>query len=129
MSTIGYKQVIVHTNDLPKIKTLNPQTKRYKNLMARVKETSEKEVLEAIKYIDRLGNWSRGQGNKKWVITLEWAVLPNNFIKLHEKHYTGGQDISQDGQKSTVKTINNINTGNLINEDKRNELDRLLSEI
>jgi len=114
---------------LPKLTTLTKGTKRYKNLLARVKETSEEEVINAIKYIDCLGDWVRGKGDQNWTMTFEWAVLPNNFIKLHEKQYTNGLYMPQREHKVAQNCKNNINTGKLLNFDISSEINSILNDI
>ena len=55
-------------------------------LRARVKEHGVEGVLEAIEKI-RHSAFLTGQNGKGWVITFEWFVKPNNFVKVLEGNY------------------------------------------
>ncbi len=87
------KQVISEWNSLdkniPKIKTLNASTDRYKMLKARINENGLDKVLEAIRSIE---NSQFLQGYRtSFVITFDWFVRPNNFVKVLEGNYTDKQ--------------------------------------
>lgn len=87
------KKVISEWNSLdkniPKIKTLNASTDRYKMLKARINENGLDKVLEAIRSI---GNSQFLQGYKtSFVITFDWFIRPNNFVKVLEGNYTDKQ--------------------------------------
>lgn len=87
------KQVISEWNSLdkniPKIKTLNASTDRYKMLKARINENGLDKVLEAIRSIE---NSQFLQGYRtSFVITFDWFVRPNNFIKVLEGNYADKQ--------------------------------------
>ena len=87
------KKVISEWNSLdkniPKIKTLNSSTDRYKMLKARINEHGLDKVLEAIRSI---GNSQFLQGYRaSFVITFDWFIRPNNFVKVLEGNYTDKQ--------------------------------------
>lgn len=71
---------------VPNVKSINPNTNRYKMLNTRVKEYGVEGVLKAIENIPHsphlLGNNKSG-----WVVTFDWFVRPNNFIKVYEGTY------------------------------------------
>lgn len=71
---------------LQKLISINPGTTRYKLLNARIKEYGEDKVLEAIENI-KSSTFLKGQNNKGWVITFDWLVKPNNFLKVLEGNY------------------------------------------
>ena len=64
-------------------------SKRYKSLMARLREYGIDAVLEAIGKI-RDSSFLQGKsgGKRQWVITFDWFVLPSNFPKVLEGNYT-----------------------------------------
>lgn len=55
-------------------------------LRARVNEYGVDAVLEAIEKI-RGSSYLHGQSRSGWVITFEWFVKPNNFVKVLEGNY------------------------------------------
>lgn len=71
---------------LQKIISINPGTNRYKLLNARLKEYGEDEILKAIDEIKE-SSFLKGQNKNNWIITFDWLVKPNNFIKVLEGNY------------------------------------------
>ena len=59
---------------------------RQKMLNARIKEYSEEGVLQAINNIKH-SDFLKGQNKNSWVITIDWFLKPNNFIKVYEDNY------------------------------------------
>ena len=65
-------------------------------LKARIREYGADAVAEAIEKV-RGSSFLRGQNAKNWVITFDWLIRPNNFIKVLEGNYddeskgTGGK--------------------------------------
>lgn len=85
------RRVVDAWNDLQRygirpISRIGNGSKRYKSLMARVREYSVDSVLSAI---SRIGNsdFLRGKNKNGWTITFDWFVLPNNFPKVLEGNY------------------------------------------
>lgn len=64
-------------------------SKRYKSLLARIREYGIDAVLEAIGKI-RESSFLQGKagGKRHWMITFDWFVLPSNFPKVLEGNYT-----------------------------------------
>ena len=59
---------------------------RQRMLNARIKEYSEEGVLQAINNIKH-SDFLKGQNKNSWVITIDWFLKPNNFIKVYEDNY------------------------------------------
>ena len=59
---------------------------RQKMLNARIKEYTEEGVLQAINNIKH-SDFLKGQNKNSWVITIDWFLKPNNFIKVYEDNY------------------------------------------
>ena len=55
-------------------------------LRARVNEYGAEAVLNAIERI-RKSSFLRGQNKQGWMITFDWFVRPNNFIKVLDGNY------------------------------------------
>ena len=68
---------------------LSSKSKRYDCLVARLKEYGEENVLKAIENIKQ-SNFLQGKSSdrRKWFITFDWFVLPNNFPKVLEGNYS-----------------------------------------
>lgn len=71
--------------NIPKIQTLNSGTKRYNSIKARVNQYGLSKVIEAIQSIDN-STFLKGYVNE-WVISFDWFIRPNNFIKVMEGNY------------------------------------------
>lgn len=67
------------------VSKLNKQSTRYKSLIARIKQYGEEDI---IKTIDRVRSSDFLTGKvKEFVITFDWFVKPNNYIKIAEGNY------------------------------------------
>ncbi len=75
-NTLGLQQVTKVTSD----------SKRGVMLRARVNEFGVDKVLEAIEKV-RESDFLKGQSKSEFVITFEWFVRPNNFVKILEGNY------------------------------------------
>lgn len=71
---------------LNKVISINPKTNRSKLLNSRVKEYGEDSVINAIRNINN-SSFLKGQNKNNWVITFDWLIKPNNFIKVLEGNY------------------------------------------
>lgn len=87
-NALGLQQVVKVTGS----------SKRGTMLRARVQEYGTDGVLEAIGKI-RQSAFLQGQNEKGWVITFDWFVKPNNFLKVLEGNYD--KNYRKDGQKRT----------------------------
>lgn len=81
------KAVIEAWNQLPlnKVTTIKSGTKRHDALVARIRQYGIESVLEAVNMISQspflLGRIT------DFIITFDWFVRPNNFIKVYEGNY------------------------------------------
>ena len=82
---------------LNKLISINPGTNRYKLLQARIKEFGIDNVIQAIKNI-KDSKFLVGQNNRGWVVTFDWLIKPNNFIKVLEGNYAD-KEIKEAGKK------------------------------
>lgn len=80
------------------VSKLSNSSKRYKSLVARLKEYGIEDVLEAINNI-RNSDFLLGKNKKGWQITFDWFVLPNNFPKVLEGNYLN-KHIEQHGNNN-----------------------------
>lgn len=71
---------------LNKVVSISPGTNRSKSLNARIKEYGEDSVINAIRNISN-SSFLKGQNKNNWVITFDWLIKPNNFIKVLEGNY------------------------------------------
>ena len=72
--------------NLQQLKAINAGTNRHTMLKARIKEYSLDEMLQAIESIKR-SSFLKGQNKNNWMITFDWFIKPNNFIKVLEGNY------------------------------------------
>ena len=86
--------VIEKWNSLNLSKIVNIKGNRLKMLNARIKEYEIGGILTAIKNIEK-SNFLKGQNNKNWIITFDWFIRPNNFIKVLEGNYTNRKEKPQ----------------------------------
>lgn len=80
------------------IRDIKPSSKRCQLLKGRIREYGIDEVLNAINNV-RNSDFLRGENNRGWMITFDWFVKPNNFLKTLEGNY------NKEGQHGTRKTV------------------------
>ena len=85
---------------LNKVTKINPTTNRGKMLKARLKEYSLDDVLKAIDNVKQ-SDFLLGNNNRGWMITFDWFVKPNNFVKVLEGNYNNTKP-SVEVKKPTV---------------------------
>lgn len=74
---------------IKQIQRMDSESKRAKNLNARISEYGTGKILEAIENV-RHSDFLQGRSRSSngWVITFDWFVLPNNFPKVLEGNYS-----------------------------------------
>lgn len=81
---------------------------RQKMLNARIKEYSEEGVLQAINNIKH-SDFLKGQNKNSWVITIDWFLKPNNFIKVYEDNYNSKKKTNDPfGNEEIKRKINYV---------------------
>lgn len=102
---------------------------RYKSLSARIREHGKDKVLEAIENI-KASNFLQGMNDKGWVITFDWFVKPNNFVKVLDGNYSNRVTREQkkkgddryDGIKSwAIKNGLNTGEGSVVGDNNNSE--------
>lgn len=68
------------------IRDIKPSSKRCQLLKGRIREYGIDEVLNAINNV-RKSDFLRGENSRGWMITFDWFVKPNNFMKVLEGNY------------------------------------------
>lgn len=84
LSDIGIKSV----------SKMSSTSKRYKSLVARIKEYGPDTVIEAMEHI-RNSDFLRGKNRNGWTITFDWFILPNNFPKVLDGNFDNQQGTQQ----------------------------------
>ena len=79
---------------------------RQKMLNARIKEYTEEGVLQAINNIKH-SDFLKGQNKNSWVITIDWFLKPNNFIKVYEDNYNSKKKTNDSFGNEEVKRKRN----------------------
>jgi len=85
---------------LNKVTKINPTTNRGKMLKARLKEYSLDDVLKAIDNVKQ-SDFLLGNNNRGWMITFDWFVKPNNFVKVLEGNYNNSKPTTEDKPVTT----------------------------
>lgn len=85
------RQVIEKWNELQSfgitpVSKMSPDSKRYKSLVARIRQFGIDDVCKAIDNI-KDSPWLLGQNKDGWMITLDWFVCPTNFQKVFDGNY------------------------------------------
>ena len=85
---------------------------RQKLLKARIKEHGTDSVINAIGNIEK-SSFLKGQNDRGWVITFDWFVKPNNFIKVLEGNYddnngSSGENFIRGSSSSKKLSFNNF---------------------
>lgn len=68
------------------IMTLNSGTNRHNMTKARIAEYGIDTVVNAIKSIND-SEFLKGSNDRGWIITYDWFIKPNNFLKVAEGNY------------------------------------------
>lgn len=92
------------------VKTITAGTTRGKMLLARIREHGLDAVLQAIETAKQ-SPFLRGENNRGWMITLEWFVKPNNFIKVSEGQYSDNRSSGGESQSSADRIMQMIQRG------------------
>ena len=79
---------------------------RQKMLNARIKEYTEEGVLQAINNIKH-SDFLKGQNKNSWVITIDWFLKPNNFIKVYEDNYNSKKNTNDPFGNEEIKRKRN----------------------
>ncbi len=83
------------------VSRISSGTKRFDMLRARIRTYGIEKIFEAIENIKK-SSFLCGSGQKGWVITFDWFVRPNNFIKVLEGNYEGVEDKGSRNKSSPV---------------------------
>ena len=70
------------------IRDIKPASKRCQMLKGRIREYGMDDLLNAMDNI-RHSDFLRGENKNGWMITFDWFVRPNNFLKVLEGNYNG----------------------------------------
>lgn len=132
-------QIVTEWNTLTQygikpVSRLSAGTKRYDSLTARIKQYGLTDILNAIDNI-RHSDFLQGKvnGNRQWVITFDWFVLPNNFPKVLEGQYNNSvsnnftKQVSNDSQleKQLENVLNYVPDGGYLSLE---EIDHMLGK-
>lgn len=74
--------------DIAPIRDIKPASKRCQMLKGRIREYGMDDLLKAMDNI-RHSDFLRGENKNGWMITFDWFVKPNNFLKVLEGNYNG----------------------------------------
>jgi len=77
-------------NGVSEVKKISQGTNRHKMLKARIKEYGTDQIIEAITSI-KSSPFLLGQNRNNWIITFDWFIKPNNFLKVLEGNYLDGK--------------------------------------
>ena len=137
--SLSVSQIVTEWNTLTQygikpVSRLSAGTKRYDSLTARIKQYGLTDVLNAIDNI-RHSDFLQGKvnGNRQWVITFDWFVLPNNFPKVLEGQYNNSvsnnsaKQVSNDSQleKQLENVLNYVPDGGYLSLE---EIDHMLGK-
>lgn len=89
-------------NSLNLSKLINIKGNRLISLNARIKEYSLDDVMKAIESIN-YSAFLKGQNDRSWIITFDWFIKPNNFLKVLEGNYVD-KEARQDGNNRPNKS-------------------------
>ena len=84
---------------------INKNSLRYRNLMARLREYGEDEVIQTIEKIKKSEFLQGKTGDGRFQVSFDWFVNPNNFVKILEGKY----DESWKPKKEAIAVRNNNN--------------------
>lgn len=90
------------------VSRLNSDSKRYQMLAARIRQYGAAGILSAISKV-KSSNFLQGKNDRGWMITFDWFILPNNFLKVFEGNYDNtDKQKNLSTQKSSSNKFNNF---------------------
>lgn len=108
--------------NLQKLISIKTGTTRYKLLKSRANEYGIDSIFQAIENVSK-SNFLKGQNDRGWIITFDWLIKPNNFIKVLEGNYTnhegGNNGYNATNSKSNKYNIEIPKPRELTEEEKR----------
>lgn len=93
--------------NLQKLISIKTGTNRYKLLKSRANEYGIDSIFQAIENVSK-SNFLKGQNDRGWIITFDWLIKPNNFIKVLEGNYTNHEG-GNNGYNATNSKSNKYN--------------------
>ncbi len=118
---------------LQEVKAINQGTNRYKLFNARVKQYGLDNILKAVENIAG-SKFLKGQNRTGWIITFDWLIKPNNFIKVLEGNYNDNiinlnehvNSVKNQNEKQKLR-FNNFESRDYYNNPK--EMDQLEKKL
>lgn len=95
-------KIVAAWNNLNLNKIISLNNKRLERLNSLLREYEEDKVLMGIENIKK-SRWLRGENEKQWIITFDWFIDTDNFIKVLEGNY-------KDKKKSNKTPSNKFNS-------------------
>ena len=86
---------------LSQVSRITSDTKRGQSLKARINQNGAEKVLEAIEKVRR-SSFLQGQNRSGWVVTFDWFVKPNNFLKVLEGQYDDHEGVEPEKEQRSV---------------------------
>lgn len=84
-------------NSLNLSSIISIKNQRLKHTKARIKEVGEEEFIKAIESIKQ-SSFLQGKNDRKWTISYDWFINPNNFVKVLEGRYIDREVKQQEKQ-------------------------------
>ncbi len=89
------------------IRSINPNTERYKSLNARIRQYGIDAIYEAIDKIKESDFLQGKHKGRSWQITFDWFICPNNFPKVLEGNYDNSEQTTSTTGSAYIDAINN----------------------
>lgn len=84
--------------DIPMVKSVSPESKNGRSIMARVRQYGIETVMDVIGKVFE-SDFLRGKDGK-WCARFDWVFLPNNFEKILNGNYGTGNNGNEEGRGS-----------------------------
>ncbi len=91
---IDYKAIIDAWNDLglSRVTKIATSTSRQRMLKCRIKEHGQESIIKAIEHIKN-SSFLKGQNSRGWIVTFDWFIKPDNFVKVLEGNYSSNKPL------------------------------------
>lgn len=87
---------------LNQIRDIKSGTNRYTQYKKRVKDYGVDTVIEAILQIEK-SSFLKGGGKNGFIVTFDWFIAPNNFVKVLEGNYTDKESRNDGEHRSNAE--------------------------
>ena len=118
----AWNSIGIASPSVKSVSNVNHGSMRDQMLSARIAEYGLDEMLRAVENV-RNSDFLKGRNKSGWVITFDWFIRPNNFVKVLEGNYNDKESTKKPEQKARNGRFDALPYEIRIDMEKRNVID------